>query len=90
MPQLGESLPIILHGAEIKTAMQKVKGQRNRLIVRFILDSGVRAGELLALNVGDVDLETGIVVVRKGKQQKGRLTSMGTATRKDLKGCIQY
>ena len=85
MPQLGESLPIILNGTEIKTAMQKVKGQRNRLIVRFILDSGVRASELLALNVGDVNLETGIVVVKKGKQQKGRLTSIGAATRKDLK-----
>ncbi len=85
MPQLGESLPVILNGAEIKTVMQKVKGPRNRLIVRFILDSGVRASELLALNVGDINLETGIVVVKKGKQQKGRLTTIGAATRKDLK-----
>ena len=85
MPTLGESLPVILLDAEIKTVLQKVKHQRNRLIVRFILDSGVRAAELLALNVGDVDLQTGVVTIMIGKQQKGRLTSIGATTRKELK-----
>ncbi len=85
MPQLEESLPVVLTDDEIKTVLLRVKAHRNRLIIRFILDSGIRAAELLALNVGDVDLATGIVVVKLGKQQKGRLTSIGAATRKAVK-----
>lgn len=85
MPKIAEKAPVILTDDEIKTVLRKVTFRRNRLIVRFILDSGVRASELLALNIGDIDMETGVVTVRLGKQQKGRLTSIGAATRKELK-----
>jgi integrase/recombinase XerD len=37
-------------------------------------ETGMRAGELLDLTVGDVDLVRGIVAVRRGKGGKGRLT----------------
>lgn len=80
MPTIADDLPIILTDDEIKRALKKVKLQRNQLIIRFILDSGVRAAELLRLNVGDIDMQTGIVTVRLGKQQKSRFTSIG-ATR---------
>ena len=33
----------------------------------FLLDSGVRHAELCALNMGDVDLSTGGVMVREGR-----------------------
>lgn len=85
LPKIADDLPVVLSDQEIKVALQKVKHQRNRMIVRFILDSGVRAAELLALNVGDVDIQTGVVTVHMGKQQKGRLTSIGATTRKELK-----
>lgn len=85
MPKIAEDLPIVLSDEEIKQALQRVKIQRNRLIIRFILDSGVRAAELLKLNIGDIDMKTGIVTVRLGKQQKSRYTSIGNVTRKELK-----
>lgn len=85
MPKVADDLPLVLTDGEIKQALQRVKLQRNRLIVRLILDSGIRATELLSLNVGDVDMETGIVTVRLGKQQKSRYTSVGAITRKELK-----
>lgn len=85
MPKVADDLPIVLTDSEIKQALKGVKLQRNRLIIRFILDSGVRAAELLALNVGDIDMQTGIVTVRLGKQQKSRFTSVGATTRKEVK-----
>lgn len=83
--KIAETLPVILTDEEIRHALQCIKMQRNRLIIRFILDSGVRASELLALNVADVDISTGVVMVYKGKGQKGRLTAIGATTRKEMK-----
>lgn len=88
MPKLEDRLPVILTDKEIATALKKISSRRNKVIVRFILDSGVRASELLALNVGDVDFETGVVTILQGKQQKDRLTYIGATTRKDLKKYI--
>ena len=85
MPRVAETIPITLTDAEIRTVLRSVKGRRDRVIVRFILDSGVRASELIALNAGDIDLSTGVVMVRKGKGQKFRLTAVGATTRKELK-----
>lgn len=85
MPKVGETLPIVLADTEIRSALQNVAEQRDRLIVRFILDSGVRASELLALNVCDVDMQTGVVTVRRGKGTKFRLTAVGATTRKELR-----
>ena len=85
MPVVGDRLPVVLSDSEIKTALTKTKHPRNKVIIRFILDSGVRASELLNLNVGDVDFATGVVTVHQGKQQKDRLTSIGSTTRKALK-----
>lgn len=84
MPKVASRLPIILTDTEIATVLRLVTSERNRLIVRFILDSGVRASELIALNVGDVEMETGIITVKAGKGQKDRLTFVGKRTRRDL------
>lgn len=51
----------------------------------FLLDTGVRASELLAMNVGDIDLESGVAVIHKGKGQKERPIFMGASTRKQLR-----
>ncbi len=85
MPRVEQTLPVILTDSDIRTCMNRIKDTRNRLIFKIILDSGARASELLALNVGDIDLETGVVTVHQGKGQKDRLTSIGTRTRKDVK-----
>lgn len=85
MPKVAEDLPVVLTDDEIRTVLQTVELQRNLMIVHFILDSGVRAAELLALNIGDVDMQTGMVTVRLGKGQKSRLTSIGATTRKGIR-----
>lgn len=48
----------------------------------FLPDGGVRAKELCALNVADMDIRTGTVPVRDGKGQKDRVTKIGAKTRK--------
>jgi site-specific recombinase XerD len=57
-------------------------GLRDRAILLILLDTGLRAGELLALNVGDVDLNEASVAVRKAKSRQGRYVFIGRQARK--------
>jgi len=51
-------------------------GRRDRAILETLYSAGVRVSELCGLNVADVDLADGIVVVR-GKGKKERLALLG-------------
>jgi len=57
---------------------------RDRAIVLFLVDTGVRASELCDLKIGDVDMDTGAVQVRNGKGDKARTTYIGTVAREAL------
>jgi integrase/recombinase XerC/integrase/recombinase XerD len=51
--------------------------ERDTALVLALLDTGVRAAELCALTVGDVDTKTGAVTVRYGKGRKERVVFIG-------------
>lgn len=58
---------------------------RDRAILLFLLDTGLRAFELCALDLGDVDLIQGDVAVHNGKGSKARLCMIGKRTRKAVR-----
>ncbi len=75
-----------LTDAELRRVLRACDNRRDRAIVRLLASSGVRAAELCKLNVADVDLvETGLVRVKLGKQQKDRSTFCDKPTRRALK-----
>ena len=57
---------------------------RDKAIVLFMADSGLRRGEVCALNWSDVDMQTGLVRVRQGKGKKDRSAVIGAKTRRAL------
>lgn len=60
---------------------------RNRLILLFLLDTGVRVGELSRLNVTDVNLDTCEVLIRPFRssvKSKPRTVYIGKRTQKEL------
>lgn len=85
MPRLEKKILQPLSPAEVSSVLRSCICQRDKAICLFLLDSGVRASELISLNVGDVDLSTGAVVVRAGKGQKERLAYIGATTRKRIR-----
>lgn len=85
MPKLEKKIPQALTASEISAILRSCTQDRDRAICLFLLDSGVRASELIALNMGDIDLKTGTVMVRVGKGQKQRTTYIGAKTRKAVK-----
>lgn len=56
------------------------RDRRDEAIVRFMLEAIVRAGEVVAMTTGDVDLTKGVAVVRRGKGGKGRPVPFGPQT----------
>ena len=56
------------------------KDRRDEALVRFMAETGARAGEVVGLAVGDVDLARGLVTIRRGKGGKGRVVPIGPQT----------
>ena len=57
-----------------------LKDRRDEAIVRLMVETGLRAGEVLALTVPDLNLNEGLVTVRRGKGGKGRVAPFGAQT----------
>ncbi|MGA2819912.1 MAG: site-specific integrase [Anaerolineales bacterium] len=57
---------------------------RQKAIVMLLVDSGVRAAELCGLNWGDLNPQTGQLMVRLGKGRKDRVTVIGAKTMRAL------
>ena len=84
MPRVEKKVLSALDAKDIHALLRHCLNERDRAICLLLLDSGVRASELVALNVGHVDVGTGVVTVHCGKGQKGRITYIGATTRKHL------
>jgi integrase/recombinase XerD len=56
-----------------KFAVRRVAAKRDRAIILFLLDTGLRASELCSLTIGDVDQKTGRVEVKHGRCRRRRL-----------------
>ena len=51
--------------------------RRDEAIARLMIETGMRAREVIGLSTDDVDLAQGLAVVRRGKGGKGRVVPFG-------------
>lgn len=84
-PKLDQAVVEPLTDAELRALIKACEGKemrdrRDEAIVRFMLETGARAGEVVALEVEDVDLMAGTAIVRRGKGGKGRVVPFGPQT----------
>ncbi|MGZ4585065.1 MAG: tyrosine-type recombinase/integrase [Mycobacterium sp.] len=54
--------------------------RRDEALVRLMAETGVRAGEVLAMRVDDVNVVAGVATVRRGKGGRGRIVPFGPQT----------
>lgn len=77
--------------AMLKACQKNVFPQRDKAIISILVDTGIRRSELMALKHGDIDLDTGRIVIRHGKGDKFRVVFAGKECRKALRkyvGCL--
>jgi integrase/recombinase XerD len=63
-------------------------GRRDRAILETLYGAGLRISELVGLDVDDLDLDGGSILVRSGKGGKGRRVPVGRAARRALSGYL--
>lgn len=61
-------------------AGKELRDRRDEALVRLMVETGMRAGEVVALRVEDIDLVRGVAMVVRGKGGKGRLVPFGPQT----------
>jgi integrase/recombinase XerD len=59
--------------------------QRDKTILLMLLDTGARAFEFVALNLGDIDFSTGAIIIQHGKGDKERIVYIASRSRKALR-----
>jgi integrase/recombinase XerD len=85
-PKMDQKVIEPLTDAELVSLIKACSGQdplrdrRDEAIIRFMFETGARAGEVAALEVADVDLNTGVAIIRRGKGGKGRAVPFGPQT----------
>lgn len=64
-------------------------GLRDRALFELLYGTGMRSGEAVALNVEDIDLPLGEILIRQGKGAKDRMVPLGQTARAFLARWIQ-
>ncbi len=82
VPKRQRTLPAYLTQAEVQTLLESTSTQdpadlRDRAVLETLYSSGLRVGELVRLDLPDVDLSRGLVLVRQGKGKKDRVVPLG-------------
>ncbi len=65
-------------------------GERNRTILQVLLETGVRASELLQLNIEDIDFSDFSILVKMGKGRKPRNVFIGRTVRRQLRKYLKF
>lgn len=87
-PKLERKLPKVLTVAEVERLLNQpdqktLNGKRDKAMLEVLYATGIRASELVNLNVDDVDLQEGFVRCM-GKGSKERVVPLGEMAKKAL------
>jgi integrase/recombinase XerD len=84
MPKVAKKRLPCLSADEPQTILQACTSVRDKAIVLFMGDTGLRRQEVIEANWGDVNMASGLVLVRRGKGGTARSTVVGAVARREL------
>ncbi len=88
-PRLDQKLVHPLNQDQLKALLASCKGpdlrdRRDDALIRLMVETGLRAGEVVAMTMPDIDLAGGSAVIHRGKGGKGRVVPFGPHTGRAL------
>jgi integrase/recombinase XerD len=83
-PKVPKKVLPALTQEDVKKLLDECDDRRDKALLLFMLDTGARCAETVAVNVGDVDIKIGAVIIAIGKGQKGRTVYLGAQSRQAL------
>lgn len=88
--EILDPIPIVDINKMIATCEKgTLMGERDTAILLCLLDTSVRASELLSINIVDTDLILGDILIRQGKGRKPRFVHICKRTRKAIRRYIR-
>ncbi|MDT0554045.1 site-specific tyrosine recombinase/integron integrase [Urechidicola vernalis] len=75
-PHKSKKLPVVLSQDEVINLIRCTKNLKHRAIIAFLYSSGMRIGELINLELKDIDINRFQVFVRNSKGRKDRYVSL--------------
>jgi integrase/recombinase XerD len=80
-PKVEKKLPSVLTKKEVELLLEQpiptdAKGSRDRAMLELLYATGIRVSELISLDIGDVDLDSGLIVC-KSSEVKSRSIPLG-------------
>jgi integrase/recombinase XerD len=82
MRSLPKAIPLVDVERLLESTAADLLGRRDRAILEMLYGAGLRISELVDLDVDDVDLTKGLVLVVKGKGSKSRQVPLGRAAQR--------
>jgi site-specific recombinase XerD len=84
-PKIDKKVVEALSDDDLRALLRACEGKRftdrrDTAIVRLMMETGIRAGEVVAMAVDDVDLTRELAVIRRGKGGKGRVIPFSPQT----------
>jgi site-specific recombinase XerD len=87
-PKVPEKLVAVFSDLELSRLLSACKGnsflqRRNAALIRVLMDTGIRAAELCRMQLGDVDLDVGLITVT-GKGRRPRVVPTSAKTSESI------
>ncbi|MFC1982927.1 tyrosine-type recombinase/integrase [Chloroflexota bacterium] len=88
-PKVEQKVIQALASRDVQTLLNLLSSRtfldsRNRAIVMILLDTGMRVSELASLRLSDLDMNTGSILIRRGKGGKQRVVRIGATVQKTV------
>jgi len=84
MPTIAKKRLLVLPAQDVKLIVEACITSRDKALVLFMVDSGLRRGEVCSLNWRHINISNGVVLVERGKGGKARSVVIGVTTRRAL------
>jgi site-specific recombinase XerD len=84
MPRVEQKKMRVLSPEELNQILKVCTKSRDKALMLFLVDSGMRRSEARNLNWIDVDIPSGVVNIRRSKSKKARSVFIGVKTRRAL------
>jgi len=84
MPKIAKKRLPVLTAEQLNTVLRACRSARDRAVILFMADSGLRRAEVIGLHWEDINIMSGLVTVKRGKGGKARSAVIGAATRRAL------
>lgn len=79
-PKKEKKLPEVLHSGEVLHILNALSNMKHKSLLYLAYSSGLRVGEIVRLQVNDIDSKRMVIHVRQAKGKKDRYTILSSAT----------